>query len=114
MNVGLDDQAALPIGPFTVVSGMINQPEQPGRLATFNGTPAGGVWTLQLADDLASNGGRLQSWSLEICGDPPPAYAIELVKTVGIPCRRSAPPPTRSPFRRASTSTTATRCTTSA
>jgi subtilisin-like proprotein convertase family protein len=83
MNVGLDDQAALPIGPFTVVSGMINQPEQPGRLATFNGTPAGGVWTLQLADDLAANGGRLQSWSLEICGDPPPAYAVELVKTVG-------------------------------
>ncbi|MEI2690146.1 MAG: proprotein convertase P-domain-containing protein [Anaerolineae bacterium] len=84
MNVGLDDQAALPIGPFTVVSGMINQPEQPGRLATFNGTPAAGVWTLQLADDLAANGGQLQSWSLEICGDPPPAYAIELNKTVGL------------------------------
>ena len=83
MNVGLDDQAALPIGTFTVVAGMINQPEQPGRLSTFNGTPAGGTWTLQLADDLANNGGRLQSWSLEICGDPPPAYGVELNKTVG-------------------------------
>ncbi len=84
MNVGLDDQAALPIGPYTVVSGMVNQPEQPGRLATFNGTPAAGTWTLQLADDTTNtSGGRLQSWSLEICGDPPPAYAIELNKTVG-------------------------------
>ncbi len=84
MDVGLDDQAALPIGPFTVVSGMVNQPEQPGRLSTFNGTPAGGTWTLQLADDATNtSGGVLQSWSLEICGDPPPAYAIELNKTVG-------------------------------
>ncbi len=85
MNVGLDDQAALPIGPFTVVSGMVNQPEQPGRLGAFNGTPAAGTWTLQLADDLANtSGGRLQSWSLEVCGDPPPAYGIELNKTVGL------------------------------
>ncbi|HNS01925.1 MAG TPA: proprotein convertase P-domain-containing protein, partial [Anaerolineae bacterium] len=84
MNVGLDDQAALPIGLFTVVSGMKNQPEQPGRLYSFNGTPAAGTWTLQLADDLAANGGILQSWSLEICGDPPPDYGIELIKTVGM------------------------------
>ncbi len=84
MDIGLDDQAALPMGAFTVVSGMVNQPEQPGRLATFNGTPAGGTWTLQLADDTANtSGGILSSWSLEICGDPPPAYAIELNKTVG-------------------------------
>ncbi|MBE2232893.1 MAG: proprotein convertase P-domain-containing protein, partial [Anaerolinea sp.] len=84
MNVGMDDQAALPIGPFTVVAGMINQPEQPGRLASFNGAPATGTWTLQVADDAASNGGVLQSWSLEICGNPPPPYAIELNKTVGL------------------------------
>ncbi len=85
MNVGLDDQAALPIGPFTVMVGMINQPEQPGRLATFNGTPAGGTWTLQLADDTTNtSGGVLQSWSLEICGDPPPPYDLELTKTVGL------------------------------
>jgi subtilisin-like proprotein convertase family protein len=84
MNVGLDDQAALPIGPYPVVSGMVNQPEQPGRLAGFNGTPATGTWTLQLADDTTNtSGGRLQSWSLEVCGDPPPPYAIELNKTVG-------------------------------
>jgi len=85
MDVGLDDQAALPIGPFTVVQDIIYQPEQPGRLATFNGLPAGGTWTLQLADDtLNTSGGNLQSWSLEICGDPPPAYGIELQKTVGV------------------------------
>ena len=85
MDVGLDDQAALPIGPFIVVKDIIYEPEQPGRLATFNGLPAAGTWTLQLADDTTNaSGGRLQSWSLEICGDPPPAYAIELNKTVGI------------------------------
>ena len=85
MNIGLDDQAALPIGPFTVVSGMVNQPEQPGRLAAFNGTPAGGTWTLQLADDTTNtSGGELQSWSLEICGEPPPPYGLELTKTVGL------------------------------
>ena len=84
MNVGLDDQAALPIGTFTVVAGMIHQPEQPGRLASFNGTPAAGTWTLQLADDTTNtSGGELQGWSLEICGDPPQPYAIELTKTVG-------------------------------
>ncbi len=85
MDVGLDDQAALPIGPFIVVKDIVYQPEQPGRLATFNGTPAAGTWTLQLADDTTNaSGGRLQSWSLEICGAPPPAYAIELNKTVGV------------------------------
>ena len=85
MDIGLDDQAALPIGPFTVVQDIIYQPEQPGRLATFNGLPAGGTWTLQLADDtLNTSSGILHSWSLEICGDPPPAYGIELQKTVGV------------------------------
>ena len=64
---------------------MVNQPEQPGRLAAFNGTSAAGTWTLQLADDTTNtSGGSLQSWSLEICGDPPPAYGIELNKTVGL------------------------------
>ena len=52
-----------------MVKDIIYQPEQPGRLATFNGTPAAGTWTLQLADDMANaSGGVLQSWSLEICG----------------------------------------------
>ena len=54
-------------------------------LATFNGLPAAGTWTLQLADDTTNaSGGRLQSWSLEISGNPPPAYALELNKTVGL------------------------------
>ncbi len=84
MNIGLDDQAALPLGTFNILKDIIYQPEQPGRLAAFNGTPAGGTWTLQLADDTTNtSGGELQSWSLEICGTPPPAYAIDLNKTVG-------------------------------
>ena len=85
MDLVLDENAALPIGPFTVVSGMVNQPEQPGRLAVFNGQPAGGTWTLSLADDTTNaSGGTLNAWSLEICGTPPPAYAVSLTKTVGL------------------------------
>ena len=91
MDEVFDDQAALPIGPFTVVKDMINQPEQPGRLSTFNGTSASGTWTLQLADDTTNTyGGRLQSWSLEICGAPPPAYDISLNKTVGVQAAQCA------------------------
>ncbi len=84
MDLVLDENAALPIGPYTVVRGMVNQPEQPGRLAAFNGQAAGGTWTLQLADDAANNAGTLNAWSLEICGTPPPAYAVTLTKTVGL------------------------------
>lgn len=90
MDEVFDDQAALPIGPYTVVKDMINQPEQPGRLSTFNGTSATGTWTLQLADDTNTSGGRLQSWSLEICGAPPPAYDISLNKTVGVQAAQCA------------------------
>ncbi|MCB8916396.1 MAG: proprotein convertase P-domain-containing protein [Ardenticatenaceae bacterium] len=82
MDAGFDDQAALPIGAFTVVKGMIYTPEQPGRLSTFNGTVPAGTWTLQLADDLAANAGVLQAWSLEIC-DASTQAAISLNKTVG-------------------------------
>jgi len=85
MNLVLDENAALPIGSFTVVSGMVYQPEQPGRLAAFNGQAAGGTWTLSLADDTTNTSdGTLNAWSLEICGTPPPAYAVTLTKTVGL------------------------------
>jgi subtilisin-like proprotein convertase family protein len=85
MTVGLDDNAALPIGNFTVLAGMEHQPEQPGRLAGFNGQPASGTWTLTLVDDGANtSGGTLNGWSLEVCGAPPPPLGLTLNKTVGL------------------------------
>ena len=41
MDLELDDTAAIPIGSYTVVSGMVHQPEQPGRLSALQ-RPAGG------------------------------------------------------------------------
>ncbi len=72
MNLTLDDEAAIPISIYTTLSGMIYQPQLNYRLSWFDGQNAGGVWTLKLSDDLADNGGVLQSWSLTVCESPPP------------------------------------------
>ena len=86
MDIGLDDNAALPIGPYTIVTDIVYGLEQLGaaRLAAFNGQNPTGTWTLSIADDLNANGGTLNSWSLEVCGPPPPAYGLSLTKTVGL------------------------------
>lgn len=71
MNLTLDDEAGIPIGSYTVVSGMANMPELAYRLSWFDGEDAGGTWTLVLRDDLALNGGTLNNWSITICEPPP-------------------------------------------
>lgn len=70
--VGLDDEAGIPIGSFTVNKGMIWQPELSYRLGWFYGENPGGTWRLDIRDDTATNTGTLNSWSLEICTDPAP------------------------------------------
>jgi subtilisin-like proprotein convertase family protein len=72
MNLTLDDEAAIPMGSYTVMSGMVYQPPASRRLDWFDHQNAGGTWTLQVYDDLANNGGVLQAWSLTICEPPPP------------------------------------------
>jgi subtilisin-like proprotein convertase family protein len=72
MNLTLDDEAAIPMGSYTAMSGMVYKPPASRRLDWFDNQNAGGVWTLQVYDDLANNGGVLQSWSLTICEPPPP------------------------------------------
>ncbi|MCB9857854.1 MAG: thrombospondin type 3 repeat-containing protein [Phycisphaerales bacterium] len=67
MNMTLDDDAALPIGVFTVVDGLEYQPELNYRLDWFKGQLAGGMWTLVILDDAGADGGSLQNWSLEVC-----------------------------------------------
>ena len=72
MDLVLDDEAGIPIGLFTVMSGMAYMPELAYRLSWFDGEDAGGTWTLDLRDDTAASGGTLTGWSLTICEPPPP------------------------------------------
>lgn len=72
MNLTLDDEAAYPISVFSVVSGMIVQPELNYRLSWYDGSNAGGVWSLVLRDDLAANDGALLGWSIRVCEPTPP------------------------------------------
>ncbi|MBP7686688.1 MAG: proprotein convertase P-domain-containing protein [Thermoflexales bacterium] len=72
MNVGLDDEAGIPISSFVVVAGMVAQPEKDYRLDWFDGEDAGGLWKLRFRIDSPGNRGMLQSWSLTVCEAPPP------------------------------------------
>ena len=67
MDLTLDDEAAIPF-TFTVLRPMIVKPELAYRLGWFDGENAGGVWTLDLYDDVNdANGGTLTGWSIRIC-----------------------------------------------
>lgn len=70
MNLGIDDDAALPIGVFPNVSGMIYQPESVFRLEWFRGENPAGNWRLDIRDDLAGNAGTLNNWTLQVCSEP--------------------------------------------
>jgi subtilisin-like proprotein convertase family protein len=74
LHVTLDDEAAFPIGSFSVVNGLALQPESAHRLSWLRGKQATGNWALTLYDDTANaSGGGLLNWSLTICDPPPPA-----------------------------------------
>lgn len=74
MNLTIDDEAAIPLGTYTVLDQMVQSPELAYRLAWFDGEDAGGTWTLDLRDDAAGGGGTLNGWSIRICEPvPPPA-----------------------------------------
>ncbi len=72
MDATFDDEAGItPV--FTALRGVQLKPELNYRLNWLDGENAGGVWTLDLRDDIAdANGGTLTSWSLRICEAPPP------------------------------------------
>jgi uncharacterized repeat protein (TIGR01451 family) len=71
MDTVFDDEAAIP-PTFTALRGLALKPELAYRLAWFDGTDAGGTWTLELRDDAAGDGGNLTGWSLRVCEAPPP------------------------------------------
>lgn len=66
-NTVFDDSAATAIGsgaaPFTGTYRPV------GSLAQFNGTDAGGTWTLRVSDQVGGDAGSLNSWSLDFVGD---------------------------------------------
>jgi uncharacterized repeat protein (TIGR01451 family) len=66
MTIRLDDEAALPPAA-TLSTPLWLQPELAYRLGWFDGENAGGVWTLQIRDDAAGDGGTLNAWSITIC-----------------------------------------------
>ena len=67
-NTTFDDSAATPITGGTAPFGGSFRPESP--LASLNGSNSLGVWTLRVVDDAGADVGTLQSWSLEINGQP--------------------------------------------
>ncbi|MEO6066299.1 MAG: pre-peptidase C-terminal domain-containing protein, partial [Lysobacterales bacterium] len=72
MDATFDDEAGITPN-FTVLKGVQVKPELAYRLSWLDGENAGGVWTLDLRDDIAdANGGTLTSWALRICEAPPP------------------------------------------
>ncbi|WP_437325670.1 proprotein convertase P-domain-containing protein [Sorangium sp. So ce381] len=75
LELTIDDEAAFPAGHFTLLNGMMVQPELDYRLHWFDGETAGGRWTLTLRDDTdnSNNLGALSAWSLTICDAPIPA-----------------------------------------
>ena len=70
-----NDDAAIPI-TFTVINGLITKPEALYRLNWFNGENSLGTWSLDIRDDLTANTGTLNSWSLEVCEEAPPAGTL--------------------------------------
>lgn len=67
VNTVLDDQAASPIGGATAPFTGSFQPE--GTLGDFNGMNSLGDWTLRITDNADGDGGTLNDWTLELCGN---------------------------------------------
>ncbi len=82
MDLTLDDEAAWPIGFWTIMKGVTVQPESSYRLWWFDGEDAGGTWTLDLYDDANNiSGGTLTGWSITVC-EPAPVTCPGVVATL--------------------------------
>ncbi len=91
-NIRFDDQATAPYNtiPCPPTDSGLYQPKSP--LATFNGEDGLGVWTLEMADVEAPDGGSLTNWSLELCYATPAntgcnLTAVPVLSNAGcVPC----------------------------
>ncbi|MFN8319349.1 MAG: M12 family metallo-peptidase [Saprospiraceae bacterium] len=64
IEVLIDDQAPAPFSCANTASGQYRPKE---KLETLNGQDATGVWTLEIKDTKAGNGGKLDGFEMEIC-----------------------------------------------
>ncbi|NHZ72093.1 MAG: carbohydrate-binding protein [Aquificales bacterium] len=64
-DLNLDDEVAPGSWPCPPTDGGTYQPS--GRLADFDGEESQGRWWLRIDDNADNDGGKLLSWSLEIC-----------------------------------------------
>lgn len=66
-NTQFDDDATTPISSGTAPFTGTFSPT--GSLADFNGEQSVGDWTLHITDGYTGDGGTLNSWTLQVCGD---------------------------------------------
>ena len=109
-----DDQAATSITSGTAPFTGSFKPE--GSLASLNGGPANGTWTLEITDDTSGDSATLTGWSIRLtmtsapsCLSCAPALAGEATNLHWPGMARTCSPGTRRRARRATTSTGATR-----
>ncbi len=67
IDITVDGDAAFPLGTSTILAGYHATSESTQYMEWFDGIEGGGTWTLNVRDDLAANGGTLNSWSITIC-----------------------------------------------
>lgn len=63
-NLDLADSSTSPI-PCPPTDGILHKPSAP--LSAFNGSSAGGIWTLTVNDLYAGDGGSLDAWAVRLC-----------------------------------------------
>ena len=80
-NLGFDDQAS---SGFDCTANFVNRIFRPeSSFSLFTGEEFQGDWTLFIHDSVAGSGGRLTSWSIELCGSIfPVAPTLSRVDTV--------------------------------
>ncbi|MTI39281.1 reprolysin-like metallopeptidase [Fulvivirga lutimaris] len=66
-NLNFDQQSPISSFDCPPTAGDTYRPIE--DLNAFNGEEMNGVWTLSISDNAKFDGGTLQSWSLEICGE---------------------------------------------
>ncbi|MCB0685072.1 MAG: proprotein convertase P-domain-containing protein [Saprospiraceae bacterium] len=69
-DLGFDDEAQDTFNCLTSFNGTVFKPLQP--LSKLNGESVEGSWKLQIADSVAGSGGRIDGWTLELCGSLSP------------------------------------------
>lgn len=81
-NIGFDDEALDSFNCLTSFNGPVFRPMEP--LSVLKEDPVQGLWQLQITDSVAGSGGRIDGWTLQLCGslapDPPILAILDTIK----------------------------------